>query len=342
MSSQQFAMPDHVKRADGTSRYAFVTFLMLNDSYLPGALMLAYALRKQHTQGDLVCMVTEGVTPSACRALDLLFDRVVAVPKIFVPHKRRQERQDRPYFFTRMNALRLGADGDLGLCYDKVVVVDADVLPLRNYDHLFLLDAPAGIINELKSHFIESNPDGSYLVPESVKTTGKWKWHRLYDGVCPHGHKIPREITDRVMEDVSNLGINGSLFVFEPSMDEFRAIEQDLRRPEVLSLVGDLYAWPDMQYLTARWSGRWTNIDLRFSGFSGYPCMSVLFGTHYAGFKPWSFKKSKAIARWGRYEDFQYWFQEYTAMVARDYPELQRVRGLAKLLGQIDGLAVYS
>jgi hypothetical protein len=29
-------------------------------------------------------------------------------------------------------------------------------------------------------------------------------------------------------------------------------------------------------------------------------------------------------------------------MVARDYPELQRVRGLAKLLGQIDGLAVYN
>jgi len=45
-----------------SNKSAFVTFLMLNDSYLPGALMLAYGLRKQETEVDLVCLITEEIT----------------------------------------------------------------------------------------------------------------------------------------------------------------------------------------------------------------------------------------------------------------------------------------
>lgn len=327
-----------MEKPDGNGPFAFVTFLMLNDSYLPGALLLAYALRRQRTGADLVCMVTEEITPAARDGLGLLFDRVVDVPKIFVPHKRRQERQDRPYMFTRVNALRLGTDGDLGLGYAKVVVLDADVLPLKHYDRLFLMDAPAGIINEDKSHFIETNPDGSYYIPPDVEKTGTWKWHRLYGEVCPHGHKIPQEITDRVKQDPLNLGINGSLFVLKPSMDEFIRIAEDVRRPEVLHFVGDLFSWPEMQYLTGRWSGEWTNVDLRFASFNGYPKLSVLFGTHYGGLKPWQFRRETAIARWGRHDDFQLWFREYTTMVTEAYPPLQKIKRLRKLLQDIEEL----
>jgi glycogenin glucosyltransferase len=133
------------------------------------------------------------------------------------------------------------------------------------------------------------------------------------------------------------MGINGSLFVLQPSMSEFTSILQDVRRPETQHLVGDQFDWPDMQYLTTRWSGRWTSIDLRFCSFSGYPKLSVLCGTHYAGFKPWSFKKSKAMARWGRYADFQLWFQSYTSMI-RIYPRLRTVKRLNRLMQDIEKL----
>lgn len=338
MSADLYPPPDVMVDAQGRARFAFVTFLMLNDSYLPGALLLAYALRRQRTRADLVCLVTPEITPGARDALAHLFDHVVDVPQIYVPHKRRQERQDRPYMFTRVNALRLGADGDLGLGYQKVVVLDADVLPIHHYDHLFRLDAPAGIINEDKSHFVEVNPDGSYAIPPDAVQTGTWNWHRIYGDVCPHGQPIPREITDRVRDDPANLGINGALFVLEPSMDEFLGIQADLERPEVLARVGDLYNWPEMQYLTLRWSGQWTNVDLRFAAFNGYPALSVLFGTHFGGLKPWQFRRDKAIARWGRYDDFQLWFRQYTAMVGRDYPALQRLKRLGQLLQDIETL----
>ena len=142
--------PDKMEKANGSARYAFVSFLMLNDSYLPGALVVGYALRKQGTRADRVCLVTENISRDARYALERVFDHVVDVDQIFVPHKRRQARQDRPYMFTRMNALRLGADGDLGLAYEKVIVLDADVLPFKYYDHLFTLDVAVDLLEDVQ------------------------------------------------------------------------------------------------------------------------------------------------------------------------------------------------
>jgi hypothetical protein len=330
-----YPIPDAMKRADGSARFAYVTLLMLNDNYLPGVLTLAYGLRRQRTQADLVCMVTAEITAEARYALGLVFDHVVEVEKLFVPYKRRQARQYIPYVFTRMHILRLGADGDLGLRYEKLVALDADVLPISHYDHLFTLDTPAGILNESKAHFLDYSEDGQYIIPPSVAKDGTWRWHEVYDPICPHGHKIPQAVTDRVKDDLTNMGVNSALVVLRPSMAEFVAVKEDLQRPEILHYIGDLFEWPDMQYLTMRWSGAWTNVDIRFCGFSGYPNLAVLFGTHYAGLKPWHFHKAQAMARYGRFEDFQYWFKQYTAMVTRTYPKLQKVKRLARLLKQI-------
>ncbi|MHC4472475.1 MAG: glycosyltransferase family protein [Planctomycetota bacterium] len=315
-------------------RHAYVTFLTRNDGYLPGALVLASALVRQQTSADLVCLVTPEITRPARRALELLFHHVVGVEPFLVPHRRRQERQDRPYWFTRFHALRLGSNGDLGFAYEKLVILDADLLPLRRYDRLFRVTAPAGILNERKSHFLESDSRGRYIVPPGVERTGRWVWHRLYDPVCPHGRRIPKRITDRVLDDPSNMGVHGALLVVEPDGEEFRAIRRDVRRPRIRELVSDRFDWPDMQYITARWSGRWTNVDLRFCGLSGYPCLSVLHGTHFAGVKPWQLGRSKAVARFARYPDFRRWFAEYERLLA-ERRELTRVGRLRRLLEEV-------
>ncbi len=106
-------------------RTAFATFLMLNDNYLPGCLVLAGGLRRQNVRVPLFVLVTDEVSPQAREALSELYDHVVEVERIYVPHARRQERQDRPYYFTRIQVLRLGRDGDLGFDLDRVVVIDA-------------------------------------------------------------------------------------------------------------------------------------------------------------------------------------------------------------------------
>lgn len=309
-------------------KFAFATFLMLNENFLPGALLLAYALRKQNTGADIVCLVTEDISQEGIVALEAVFDYVVPVPTIFVSHKRRQERQDRPYLFTRFNVLRLGADGDLGFRYEKIVLLDSDVLPLRNYADLFALDAPAGIPNETKS--LVYDPDA-----KERGTITKWAWHERYEPVCPHGSPIPKEITDRVLTDFNNMGVNTSLLVIKPSFEEFEQIMEDIQRPDVQSLVGDKFSWPEMQYITQWWSGRWTSVDIQYCGFYGFPSLAVLKGTHYAGVKPWQFNKNAStIKRYSRFEDYQYWFREYRSML-RSFPGLQKMKRLMRLLQEI-------
>ena len=311
---------------------AFATFLMLNDNYLPGCLVLAGGLRRQGLQVPLIVLVTADVSSGARQALSELYDHVVEVDRVYIPHTRRQERQDRPYYFTRIQVLRLGADGDLGFDLDRVIVIDADVLPMCNYEALLDLEAPAGILNENRSHFAETDEKGRYVVPPEA-AEGQWIWHRIYAD-CPHGHPVPRHISDRPAEDPSNMGFNGSLFVMRPSMTEYDAIRQDLQRPEIQRLVGDLFDWPDMQYLTLRWSGQWRNIDIRYSALNGYPSLNVLYGTHFAGFKPWYFQRQRAMARYARYPDFQLWFQRYEELIAA-YPNLLSLGKLKRLLSNV-------
>lgn len=331
-------VPAHPIRADSSCRFAFVTFLMANDSYLPGALLVAQSLRRQQVVADLICLITEQISARAAEALALLYDRVIPVEAIYVPHKEIQRRQATPYMFTRIHVLRLGKDGDLGAAYDKVVVLDSDVLPISHYQHLFTLATPAGIINEDKYHFIEVDERNRYVVPSDLQATGKWCWHRIYDPICPHSSKIPSYITDRVGTDPSNLGINGSLFIMEPSYSEYQAIRKDLQSPATRRLVGDTFTWPDMQYLTLRWSGRWHNVDLRFSAHNGYPSLGVLFGTHFAGVKPWYFRRGQTVAHYARFPDYRLWYAGWLQLVQEEVPALQRFKPLRWLTHQIEAL----
>jgi glycogenin glucosyltransferase len=280
-------------------------------------------------------MVTPQTGTEARHALERLYDHVVPVEPIFIPHARRQQRQDRPFYFTRLNALRLGRDGDLGLAFEKVVLLDADVLPLRAYDELMDLAAPAGILNERKSHMVQLGPDNRFHVDPADCRRGEWHWHRLYGQVCPHGRPIPAAITDRVAADPTNMGINGGLLVIEPSMRELASIIKDVRRPEIARLVGDRFDWPDMQYLTMRWSGRWTNIDVRFAGLCGYPCLRLLKGVHYAGVKPWSIGRGLGDERAARHPDIQHWLAGWVDLMRRhpslgSIPRLRRLRDAAQ------------
>ncbi|HFE67353.1 MAG TPA: hypothetical protein ENJ93_08825 [Chloroflexi bacterium] len=320
--------------------HAFVTFLMQNDSYLPGALLQAYGLRQQKVRADLLCMVTDEITPSARKALELLFDRVMEVEKIYVPHKRVGKRPYIPYVFTKLHALRLGKEGDLGGAYDKVAILDADLLPIKRYNTLFRLPVPAGTINERKTHVMEWGADGNFIIPASVARDGTWNWHHIYAD-CPHGRPIPQEITDRVANDPTNMGVIGSLLLVEPSLAEYEAIRKDLLRPSVQQLVGDAFDWPEMQYLTLRWSGQWTNIDLRYHSLNGYPDLAVLYGIHYTGFKPWQFRKAGSMQRYGRRADFQYWFNTYRRMTYA-IPDLLAFKKLRRLRQQIDTFQTIS
>ncbi|TVP94901.1 MAG: hypothetical protein EA374_05305 [Acholeplasmatales bacterium] len=298
-----------------TAKQAFVTFVMRNDAFIPGALVFAYALRRQESRADLVCLIDEHVTAAGQAALAVLYDRVIRIDSVYVPHGKRHERQDRPFLFTRFQALRLGRDGDLQCGYEKIVIADADLLPLREYDTLFTAPAPAGVINEDKNYCMESEA-GQYIIPDSVFEDGSWRWHKVYADL-PFGAPVPKEITDRVLTDHDNMGVNAALYVIKPSMGLYRAIEADLDDPFMREKIA-AWPWPEMQYITAKLSGSWHNLDLRYSSFNGYPVLDVLNGIHYAGLKPWAIKH-RSVSHYAKKTDYRLWYRVFATMLLQ-YP----------------------
>ena len=305
---------------------AYVTFVMRNDSFIPGALVFAYALRQQETTADLICMITKDISEEARRSLEILYDDVITIDSFYVPHNDRQSRQDRPFLFTRFQALRLGPDGDLGYQYHKILIADADLLPLKYYDLIFEVPAPAGVINESKSYCMEYQ-DGKYIVPSSVYEEGTWIWHKHYQEF-PLGTKIPKSITDRVLEDKNNMGVNAALYLFEPNRSIYDSIIGDTQSDEFKHHIA-MFPWPEMQYITYKMSGKWRNLDLRYSSFNGYPILDVLWGIHYAGLKPWQ-KNHRSIKHFAQNEDYRLWYAVFKEMML-DYPNLQDNLKLEKL-----------
>ena len=225
-------------------RYAYVTFMMRGDGYLPGALVLAYALKNQ-TNCDCVCLVTKDVSHRARQALGTVYNKVIQVSELRVKSSVGTGRSDRNILMTRFEALKLGPDDGLGQMYDKIILLDADVLPLYGYEQLFSLPTPAGILMEKKED----------CYANASVASNEWSWHSLYNPVCPHGTAIPKTLTDRVGSDLSNMGVNAGLWVLQPTIKEYNAIIAALRTPEIMPLIKS-FPWPEMQLATLLWSGR--------------------------------------------------------------------------------------
>lgn len=301
---------------------------MVNDSYLPGNVVVAHSLRAQGTDAALVCLVTAEVSRGAREALGDVYDSVVLVDEVNPERAERGTRQNLPRMLTRFAALRLGPDGDLGHSFDKVCLLDADLLPRRDFDLLWDLDAPAGVLNERREHMVELDAEGRIVPPEEAGRAVSI-WHDVYAAV-PHGAPIPREITDRVGTDPTNFGINGSLFVLEPSMATHDRFMAWIASPGIAEQVRDAWPWPDMQAATLFWSGRWTNVDLTYAAMYGYPSIDAARGLHFAGVKPWAWRKKGFARRLQRFPDHQLWASAYRDALDRN-PDLRRVGRLADL-----------
>jgi len=125
---------------------------MLDDYYVPGALVTAASVRR-HSRYPIRCLCTPrtpryslpGVSPAAIAALRRHFDDVTEVDYI-VGHVAEGSDQQRVlygrwmrYSFTKWHVL----DPDLFGGYDKVIFIDADCILVDDVDELFELDAPA-------------------------------------------------------------------------------------------------------------------------------------------------------------------------------------------------------
>lgn len=297
------------KRHMKKSKYAYAFGMFPNPknqkaSYLDGCILGALGLKRQGTLADVVCFITPDISEEDKKKLEVVFDKVIYVPYIS-PYKMPGEGELEtilmdPEIFKNCNKydknhpyshvfFKLHIFNPDIFPYEKVCFVDSDLVPLNYYDSLFMLDTPAGWVeNRKKFPWKES-----------------FHWDRC--DFVQHGEKIPKSITD--IDSKSGADVNAGLMVISPNKWEYNDMINELTSPlktwmgpkkkhkgfwtfdfDVLSgrkFISNSYCYPEQNYLTKRYSGEWTYIEFSFQSWSLDPCNS--FGIHMAALnpKPW-------------------------------------------------------
>ena len=294
---------------DGKKRFAYAVGMFPNPkngkpAYLDGCILAALGLKRQHTNADVICFITHDISKKDKEKLEVVFDKVIYVPYISpydmggegdlktvminkdlfdnCPNYTKQHPYVHVFFKLHIFNPKL-------FPYEKVCFVDSDLVPLNYYDSLFMVDCPAG--------FVEYRKKAPYL--ES------YQWDRC--DYLEHGKLIPKEITD--VDKPTGADVNAGLLVIEPNLDEYNAMIQELSSPLEkwmgpkkkhkgfysfdfndpmgMVFIKNSYCYPEQNYLTKRYSGKWKFIEFAFQSWSRDPCNS--FGIHMAAFnpKPW-------------------------------------------------------
>ncbi|KAF1816067.1 nucleotide-diphospho-sugar transferase [Eremomyces bilateralis CBS 781.70] len=113
--------------------------LVMSDSYLPGAAVLAHSLRDAGTTKKLACLITlDTLAADTISKLDSLYDYLIPVERTANPTPSNLYLMGRPdllFTFTKIALWRQTR-------FRKIVYIDADVVALRAPDELFDIDAP--------------------------------------------------------------------------------------------------------------------------------------------------------------------------------------------------------
>jgi alpha-N-acetylglucosamine transferase len=204
------------------SRYAYVTILYGDNIYFLGAIIMGYTLRKTRQDKfiNTVIMITNDVPEKQREVLRYIYDRVILTDYIY-PNKTIIEQYEDNRFkevFTKLRCLEL-------VEYDKIMLLDLDMLVINPLDNLFLLNPPVAVLR--------SKP-------------------------MPHGLQIPQNLIVKNNKLIG--GINAGLMVLKPDINELKLILEDIQKPSILK-----YKNPEQDYLSFRYSNRWTNIDIAYN-----------------------------------------------------------------------------
>ena len=209
-----------------TGRYAYVVLLFGgHPGYYIEAAVLGVSLRNSGTQHDMVLLHTQDVPSDWLSVLEEVGWQARLVDKLEGQGLYDGSQNNRfDGVFTKLHVLALSE-------YDKVVMMDADLLVRKNVDVLFDRKAPAA----LRRHASADYPDGE---------------------------KIPRaSFFDSRGQLVS--GINAGVMVLQPSASDFRTMVDDLANGK--RHKSEASRMPEQDYLTRFYADDWHSLGVQFN-----------------------------------------------------------------------------
>lgn len=276
----------------GEQGCAWVTLVMANDDYVPGALILAESLRKVGTQFQRVCMVTEDVSSRAKTALEHGFDRVVVVPVIKATARSLPGIKQRALYSKDFLSASFTKWNCLALPYDKVCFVDADVAFRTSPDALFELQTPAGSF---------ANP---------------WQARDPIYGYPAHGETVPHQKIRRALRARNGFVVFGSLVLLRPNGEDLMELHRILQASKRYGEGFKTHSGPDELSITELYALRdtdWTHISPRYHAIAwknygpnlGILAPEDIIGYHYFGAeKPWALPPKTKV----KWPDLKTWW----------------------------------
>ncbi|KAL1961560.1 hypothetical protein VTN77DRAFT_1597 [Rasamsonia byssochlamydoides] len=219
--------------------------LITNLDYLPGLLTLAHSLRRVGSQYPLVALYTDTVPATALAALDAR-----KIPRRRVPFL--QPAGGRHYTadarfndtWTKLVAFSL-------VEYDRVVLLDSDMLVRKNIDELMTLD--------LDPPELEGNGQRVFAASHACACNPLRKPHYPKDWIpsncaftTQHSHPAKAQ-TEGPPPSAGIAMLNSGLLVVNPSAGVFSKIQKAMNTPALV----DKYDFPDQGLLSDIFAGRW-------------------------------------------------------------------------------------
>lgn len=226
--------PVKKRRSDG-GRCAYVVAVWgQNPEYLLGAMVLGHSLRRTGTQHTLLAIHTKDVPAAGVALLERAGWRPYEVDYVEACETLFQDYTLKGRFANVFTKLRV-----LGLVeFDKVLMLDADLLVCQNIDNLFELEPPAALARGvLVGSAHGERIDGRYFFA-GRRPTDLTSW-----GQCG--------------------GINAGVMLLQP---DYRTLEQclaevaDLKHPEHIQGRG-----PEQDYLSRYFAGEWRHISVEYN-----------------------------------------------------------------------------
>lgn len=266
------------------TNYAYVSVLYGNNIYITGAMVLGYSLMKTKTTYDRVILVTPDVSDEYINYLKLVWNVVIPINYI----------SSNPKFFTEANMRFIDVFTKLEclslIQYDKIILLDLDMIIVNNIDHLFQLHTPAA---SLKKNNIKYGDiiDRKYM--------------------CRNGKVIK--------------SINAGLMLLKPDIDELNEIKYDIVNNKEISY----YHCPEQEYLSLRYCGKWRFITFNYNYQFGLDefiknitySLDQIYVIHYScPFKPWNLLINKIVTekeinfRLQHKKYFDFWVNAYMAI----------------------------
>lgn len=326
-----------LKKSKKKNKYAYVYILLKSSQsyikYIIAALVSAYSLRKQKTKFDIVVLVDKYIFDNYYNLLKIIFDKIKLI-EVLLPNEnliKDIQRESWKFLYNKIHLFKL-------IEYKKILMINTNILPLKNYDYIFNYNTPAGIF--IKKEY-ESDFDYIKFENKNKFVNREDDWVKEYKKIiCNYKNinelkkkekNLHKQFTQKLLH-YSNYDwyIQGSLLLYEPSLKTYNNLYDIIKGNN--KKYKNLYFTNDEFFFTYYFRKKWNFIDNRFSSniFSKkYPYLEFIFGLKYNTGKPFLFNKKKK-RKYVKYKEYKLWINYYNELKDK-YPSIKNYIDLDNL-----------